>query len=199
MSPIIIRSMCCAAILSVPACDQAPPPTPASAPVTMPVGGPDDRSAQPIDTPKASDPANDGVALAPPAAVAPAGAQQGAAVAPAGAQQGAAVAPADAQQGAAVAPAGAQHGAPPRDGLLAPAAFGTTNDAPPLDANEVNDVYAVPGDPISDMDEPRGNSISEMGGNTRSISSMSDSATPPAGAKPNAQTGAQPPAAAPVP
>lgn len=50
---------------------------------------------------------------------------------------------------------------PPRDPLLAPTPLGTGTRAPG-DAKEVNDRYAAPGDPISEMDTPRGNSISEM-------------------------------------
>lgn len=50
---------------------------------------------------------------------------------------------------------------PARDPLLAPTPYGVDS-RPPGDPKAANENFAVPGDPISEMDAPRGNSISEM-------------------------------------
>jgi hypothetical protein len=51
----------------------------------------------------------------------------------------------------------------PRSPLLAPTPYGVDS-RPPGDPDAVNDAYAVPGDPINEMETPRGNSIGEMQG-----------------------------------
>ena len=50
-----------------------------------------------------------------------------------------------------------------RSPLLAPTPYGTDS-RPPGDADAVNDAYAVPGDPINEIETPRSNSIGEMQG-----------------------------------
>jgi hypothetical protein len=66
--------------------------------------------------------------------------------------------------------------APQRSELLAPTPYGTDSRAPG-NPDQVNEVYAVPGDPINEMEAPRGNAIGEMEGE-RNVGSINEMETP---------------------